>query len=575
MSSSTTSFKLNKSKASFKAGGGSSSSMMMHNNLKPKQRSWVKIILELIFFLGWMVCTGLAGYFIGHTPSTDLCPPTINTAETPVLPTGVANTVDYSNAPSATLSSSTSTSTIASSSTSTSTTATSVKCPNSDPITLGDKSQDVGIAIGATSPAGGFSYDEINRLWTCSRATADPSEVNQKIYPKEKNYDKTKWKSIITVEPKAFFDKYLSQYPGDVRAVQPVVVFSHKPLDNFDQLSEVCKVIDVAIVPDKPGVCVAVTETYHDVASYHMLHADRQPDGSFALTANSLEGKTLPDEHAYAAARSLLIWYFKYVDYVQKMLSKAPKYGGNKVVIGSLVESMDEAQLFLNSLESGFKQGISKNKFLAITTSSEVNAALKSSGVYVFYLSSLAGLASDLDIGYQLRRQFLHAWVAFALANNNVKVMWQSPGSIWFDRPDNIVNSVAVTEIMWAYKGRNDKRGAPFFVSFDFFVPTIAERPVHLLHEIMLHFDLAIAWNSLDAVAAYRLSENNSRYGTTTQLLPPSAALYTGLLNNDPLKVKDAVNAKNRPKILVVPSDIPFVDAQKMLEGAGLWFLSK
>jgi hypothetical protein len=32
----------------------------------------------------------------------------------------------------------------------------------------------------------------------------------------------TKWKSIISVEPKAFFDKYLSQYPGDTRAIQPV-----------------------------------------------------------------------------------------------------------------------------------------------------------------------------------------------------------------------------------------------------------------------------------------------------------------------------------------------------------------
>ncbi len=51
----------------------------------------------------------------------------------------------------------------------------------------------------AANPSGGFSYDEINRLWSCSRASADPSEVNKKIYPKEKNYDKTKWKSIITV----------------------------------------------------------------------------------------------------------------------------------------------------------------------------------------------------------------------------------------------------------------------------------------------------------------------------------------------------------------------------------------
>jgi hypothetical protein len=118
---------------------------------------------------------------------------------------------------------------------------------------------------------------------------------------------KTKWKSILTVEPKAFFKKYLSQYPGDTRAVQPVLIFSHKPLTSLEEVPEVCKVMDVAIVPDKPGMCVAVTETFHDVASYHMLHADRQKDGSFALTANSLEGRTLPTDAAYRQARALLV----------------------------------------------------------------------------------------------------------------------------------------------------------------------------------------------------------------------------------------------------------------------------
>jgi hypothetical protein len=53
--------------------------------------------------------------------------------------------------------------------------------------------------------------------------------------------------------------------------------FDSKPLDKFKDIPEVCKVLDVAVVPDTPGVCVAVTETYHDVASYHMLHADKQP----------------------------------------------------------------------------------------------------------------------------------------------------------------------------------------------------------------------------------------------------------------------------------------------------------
>ena len=119
------------------------------------------------------------------------------------------------------------------------------------------------------------------------------------------------------------------RFTGDTRAIQPVILFSHKPLSNssLDHIADVCKVIDVAVVPDTPGVCVAVTETFHDVASYHMLHADKQPDGSFSLTANSLEGRELPNEEQYTQARALLLSYFDNVDMVANAVKSAPKYG--------------------------------------------------------------------------------------------------------------------------------------------------------------------------------------------------------------------------------------------------------
>ena len=36
---------------------------------------------------------------------------------------------------------------------------------------------------------------------------------------------------------------------GDTRAVQPVLIFSHKPLKNLEEVPEICKVMDVAIIP--------------------------------------------------------------------------------------------------------------------------------------------------------------------------------------------------------------------------------------------------------------------------------------------------------------------------------------
>lgn len=168
---------------------------------------------------------------------------------------------------------------------------------------------------------------------------------------------------------------------------------------------------------DKPGVCVAVTETFHDVASYHMLHADRQPDGSFALTANSLEGRVLPTQTAYAAARALLIDFFRLQEYVASQMSKVPKYDKGRVVVGTLVEDADDLELFLNSIASAKRPGISANKFCVFTTSKQIESDLKNTKVHLVYMPELAsvGTKGDANVGPKLRRFFLQAWLAFAV----------------------------------------------------------------------------------------------------------------------------------------------------------------
>ena len=438
-----------------------------------KSTSCLRTVVEFVLFLVWLLCTGIAGYFVGYDPTSVECPE-LKQQEQPEKP---------------------STQKIASSA-----------CPQST------SHRTSGSAMPFTK-SGGFTIDELKAMWQCSHAEADLSEVNKQILPDDMDLKKTKWKSILTVEPKAFFDKYLSQYPKDTRAVQPVVVFSHKPLEKFEELSDVCKVIDIAIVPDKPGVCVAVTETYHDVASYHMLHADRQPDGTFALTGNSLEGRALPSEAAYAAARALLLDFFNFGEKVNADVANLPRFNKGRVVVGSLLEDADDVELFMNSIASARKAGINRNKFVVFTTQQSIKNDMKNTKIKVVYLPYLAevGTKGDADIGQKLRRHFLQAWLAFAVANSLNKMMWQSPATYWIERPDNVVNAYPAVETLWAYRGRADKRAAPFFVSFDFFVPVGVERPVHLLHELVLHFDLVITWNSIDAVAAYRLSENNSR----------------------------------------------------------------
>jgi hypothetical protein len=454
---------------------------MKNKHSGKKSSSTARLLIETFIFILWIGGVGFAGYYLGRNPAyakSVVCP-TAAPVPAELLPLAAGAGAEE----------------------------------------LEEEEEERVLCSGALSNAtvsglapgskGGIA--ELKRQWTCSKA--EFSAVMPKGLPigNKDLLAKTKWKSIIAVEPKAFFDKYLSQYPGDTAVVHPVIVFSHKPLNGMKDIPEVCRVLDIAVVPNTPGTCVAVTETYHDVASYHMLHAGKQADGTFSLTANSLEGRNIPDDAAYAGARSLLIDYFKFHSKVMSALKKIPKALPTQVVVGCLVDTMEDLRLYKNSIASANKVHAPASMFFVVTSLKEVVEAMKGTKVVAIRIEELSQVGAAVTAN--VKRHFIQAWLAFAAADNSASVMWQSPATVWLDLPINVLNSGPhPIETTWAYKGRADPRSAPFFCSFDFFYHSNADRPVHLFHEILLHTDLVIGWNSLDAVSSYRLAENNARY---------------------------------------------------------------
>ena len=495
-----------------------------------KSKSILRNIFEVLILLIWLAFTGAVGYYFGQAGAID--------CSLQSHPVSQAQSFQ------------------------------SIACTDDKPGS--------GVAIGAIDKSDGFTYKELSKMWTCSQATYNFTQGGQQILPREGTLDKTKWKSILSVEPKLFFDTYLTQYPRDVRAVQPVVIFSHKPLNNSNDITEVCKVLDIAIVPDTPGLCVAVTETFHDVASYHMLHAEKQNDGTFTLTNNHIHGRVLPNEAEYAHARYLLLQYFKHVQEVDRAVKRCPRYDGGRVTISIFIGNNDEVMLFKNSYHAARRRNISPTKYCIFTTSEDLAKAVQSTdrALTVVNLPFLNTILNEPD--KPLNTYFIQAWIAFSVAQSGIKALWQSPGTLWLGgKPDDVVNLAPISETVWAYKGRKDPKAAPFFISFDFFTVTSNERPVHLLHEMMLHFDLVIAWDSFDSVLAYRLSENNARYGTPSYLWPPYQVLHTDLLAGDPLKIKEAqVDKKAAPMVVIFPRQGRSAgDTIQLLKESELWFL--
>ena len=488
-------------------------------NKKKARGSWVRTVLELSLFGIWLAITGLAGYFIGSSPTTACIP--IATKE-PVLRAQATVT-------------------------------------------------ETCIETTDEEDSNGLSYEQIRQAWGC-KFTGNTSQFNKPLLPSDGKLTDTRWNTILTVDPNRFFEMYLTQYPGDTRAVQPVVIFSHQPLRGIEELPKVCTVLDIAIVPDTPGVCVAVTETFHDVASYHMLHADRQSDGTFSLTSNYLEGKNLPTEEQYAQAREMLKAYFRDAEYVLSQVTASTRSVGSKVVVGCIVETLEDLKLFENSVKFAERAGMSKTGIFLYSTSPDVLFKGRELGTNIVSLVKLNGIGAS--IGPAMRRHFLQAWLAFAVADKGVRMLWQSPATIWLANVKTVMDREPNVELLWAFKGRKDRRSAPFFVSFDFYSPSGSERPVHLMHELMLHFDLILAWQSMDAVASYRLAENNARYGTTAHLFAPTSVLHVDYLGRKAVRIKEAIDSDRRPDVLVFPQeDAAAMETMNLLQQTNLWLL--
>ena len=95
----------------------------------------------------------------------------------------------------------------------------------------------------------------------------------------------------------------------------------------------------------------------------------------------------------------------------------------------------------------------------------------------------------------------------------------------------------------------------------------------HLLHEVVMHFDLVLAWGSLDAVLSYRLAENNARYGTSVAVLDPEIVMHGDVFAEDETLEASLREKTKKPLAFALSrEDVTPEDAKAKLKDLGYWF---
>jgi hypothetical protein len=383
----------------------------------------------------------------------------------------------------------------------------------------------------------------------------------------------TKWKDIISIEPKYFVENFLFQYPDTLKLSRPPILFSHRAIDlENDKILDKCKVLDIALVSDSPDTCVSITETYHDVASYHMIHAEKQADGSYQSATNMVHEQFVPEFKHYESARDVLQIYYEYNDVMIAAL-RGPLTGA---LVGTFIQDIEHLHVFENSLASALKFGGQSANFVVFSFDQAVKAKCVTLGVHFKLLpNTVARAIAKLDFGGISKTlgssAFVRLWLAFLVADSDLALAWQAPGNVWFAAPLKVLRGARPkTEAAWAYMGDSDPRASPFFLSTDFFWASAAPRTVHLLHELLLQFDLVLAWASVDAVVSYRTIENNARYGLLSWIYPTAHVLHAKLLESQP-QLFHSVLRDRTLQVLVLSAEASVAEAKKFLTDLELW----
>ncbi len=135
------------------------------------------------------------------------------------------------------------------------------------------------------------------------------------------------------------------------------------------------------------------------------------------------------------------------------------------------------------------------------------------------------------------------------------------------------MNRAPNVEVVSIYKGRGDKNSGPFYPSFDFIAFGTQDRVVHFLHEVVMHFDLVLAWRSLDAVLSYRLAENNARYGTSVAVLDPAVVMHGDVFAEDGTLEQSLRDQSKKPLALALSKeDMTAQEATLKLKDLGFWY---
>ena len=382
-----------------------------------------------------------------------------------------------------------------------------------------------------------------------------------------------------------------------------------------------CKEVDVAIVGGGDKRCLLLAQTNSKALPYHVLRYARTGEArAWALKKRGDPKTELPGPQLRSRAMGLLTEFYKQYDATASALDKVlagvawPKHetagkhgnlqryhtgrrgrrallggrrgggapaGGHRRVLMTAVNAYD-VDLALNFVASAKRKRIPIDNLVVVCADAPSAEALRAVGVAVFHH---AGLGFDQNVNSDAKRAhgafgdraFVDMmWFKIAplyVANMlGYDVLFMDADVVWFGDPWEALYAHDADSV-WMDDGARTPRFAPFFANTGFFLLKSTWRSETLMAQLLISYDVVVAWQSHQAVTNQFLAEAHSQAGLSIDVLDTNRFVPGAFKLNLKRHLANDPDAKDGPLVFHINFTNDKQAKIDALKSLGLWFL--
>mmetsp|Transcript_7062 Transcript_7062/g.22936 ORF Transcript_7062/g.22936 Transcript_7062/m.22936 type:complete len:533 (-) Transcript_7062:26-1624(-) len=371
-----------------------------------------------------------------------------------------------------------------------------------------------------------------------------------------------------------------------------------------------CTEVDVVVVSNKPGVCLAVFDSRLPIYTTLRVDGTRgvlleaqlkaaspklyKPKNPGVYTDAKLAGRALILGQSETRPKPRIITEAAdsigaFVDAKPKLLREVQaliterKLGRRQGTVVVMVTNLGTLDLVANFICSCHSSGLARalESTLVFAADDDTRLSVEHMGVAAYYSAGLGELPTEAATNYGdyafTRMMWLKTTSVFLVSALKYSVIFQDADVVWLRDPIDFFWAPETADLevdtVWMDDGARSMRFTPFYANSGFYFIRSNDRTRLFMYRMLMSYDDVLAQRSHQSALITLLLEHVARYGLTANVLDASEFPQGAVFHHDKDTIQDFVDGRKEPWLFHMCWTASRTDKLRFFKNLGLWFL--